>query len=357
MNHEAQPEAAGWPADAAALEAGRAFLRAAAQARLVIACDRDVDGLSAAVVLRRCLLRLDARDVTVLPARKGEHVHTDAMRARIRELAPRALAVVDMGSRAGAIIPALPTLVVDHHQPSGVPDGALLVSAYGHEPVASTSLLAYELAAPLADIAELDWLALLGTVADLGADAPFPAMKAALRRHGRAHVTEAVALLNAARRAQDADVATALAVLEAAPGPAAIARGEVAGIEALRRCRAEVQAELARCGRTAPQLRAAHLAVIRISSPAQIHPLLAVRWMRRLSRQVVLVANDGYLPGRVNFAMRTRLPVNVVDWLRSIPLGSVEGEWAHGHPAATGGSLPPPDFERLLDELDRRPPW
>jgi single-stranded DNA-specific DHH superfamily exonuclease len=348
--------ATAWPTDPAALAAGRAFLAAAAHGPVAVAADRDVDGLTAAVLVQRALGRLGASAVTVIPVRKGEHVHAEPMRERLWAARPDALVVVDAGSRAGAILPRVPTLVIDHHQPSGGPDGALLVSAYGHEPVASTSVLAYELARGLVDVADLDWLALLGAVADLGTELPFPAMAAALRRHRRTAVTGAVALLNAARRAGDEDVAVALRVLAAAPGPAAIASGQAEGVEVLRACRAHVQAEVTRWGRTAPR-RHGPLSVVRISSPAQIHPLLAARWMRRLRGTVVLVANDGYLPGRVNFAMRTTLDANLVDWLRSVPAGTMrgEGEWGHGHPRATGGSLSPDDFERLLDALARQP--
>lgn len=332
------------------MEAGRAFLRSAARGRTVLACDRDVDGLSAAVLVRRALARLGASAAMVLPASKGEHVHRDALRARIRALSPESLVVLDMGSRGEPILPGLPTLLIDHHQPSGFPPGAVVVSGYGHEPVASTSLLALELVRPLVPADDLAWLGLLGTVADLGSPAAFPSLAAVAGRHGRGAVAESVALLNAARRAEDHDVALALEVLERAPGPEAIAQGAIAGVEGLRRARVAVQAELGRWARTPPRVRG-RFAVFRISSRAQIHPLLAVRWKGRLKKQIVLVANDGYIPGRVNFAMRTQLPVNLVELLRAVPLGEVDGEWGHGHPAATGGSLPPPAFECLLVSL------
>ena len=54
----------------------------------------------------------------------------------------------------------------------------------------------------------------------------------------------------------------------------------------------------------------------------QVHPLVAVRWMRRLRDLVVIAANDGYRPGRVNSAMRTTADVNLVDLLRGLPLAA-----------------------------------
>ncbi len=249
----------GWPAAPEPLRAARAVLGTPARGPSVVACDRDVDGLAAAVLTQRALERLDGR------------------------------------------------------------------------PVASTSLLAFELLRPLVALDDLAWLAVLGTVADLGVAAPFPAVRAWLARHGRREVTEAVALLNAARRAAGDEVEVALGVLERAADPGAIAGGRIASVERLRACRCAVDAETRRCARTRPVF-AGRYALLRCASAMQVHPLVAVRWMRRLRGLVVIAANDGYL-------------------LRSLPLGIVDGEYGYGHPAATGGSLPPADFARLLEAL------
>jgi len=71
------------------------------------------------------------------------------------------------------------------------------------------------------EVADLAWLALLGTVADLGASLPFPAVRGWLRVHGRQHVSAAVSLLNAARRAPDDAVEDALSILQSATAPRA----------------------------------------------------------------------------------------------------------------------------------------
>src|SRR5687767_6941454 len=86
--------AADWPADAEAIDAARRFLDDLS-GRVVVAAHNDADGLSAAAIVLRALA---ARGVAAepLPARRGEHVHQDAMRARIAALAPDALIVVDM---------------------------------------------------------------------------------------------------------------------------------------------------------------------------------------------------------------------------------------------------------------------
>ena len=79
-----------------------------------------------------------------------------------------------------------------------------VVSAYGHEPVATTSLLAYVLCHELHDSLEdkVAWLGVLGTFGDLGSsvkwDPPFPDMGSAIKQHGgKTKYSQAVSLLNA----------------------------------------------------------------------------------------------------------------------------------------------------------------
>ena len=59
-------------------------------------------------------------------------------------------------------------------------------------------------------------------------------------------------------------------------------------------------------------------------------------------------AAEAELLGAADAPMRTTADVNLVDLLRGLPLGTVDGEFGFGHPAATGGSLAPADFARLL---------
>jgi single-stranded-DNA-specific exonuclease len=96
------------------------------------------------------------------------------MRDRIRATEPRALVALDMGSRPGAILPGVPTLVIDHHNPErGVPPDAIVVNSYDRELVAPTSVLAYVVSRALAQDETIGWLATLGAVADLGTAGPF----------------------------------------------------------------------------------------------------------------------------------------------------------------------------------------
>lgn len=110
-----------------------------------------------------------------------------------------------------------------------------------------------------------------------------------------------------------------------------------------------VRAETDRCARTAP-VAGDGVALLRFSSRAQVHPLVAIRWARRLRPRIVVAANDGYLPGRVNLVVRCDdREIDLLQWLRTRPfVPSDEGEYANGHARATGGSLSLADFARFL---------
>jgi single-stranded-DNA-specific exonuclease len=333
-----------WPADLEAIERARDFLRTCT-GTVTIACDNDVDGLCAAVIVERALA--GASRVQTIPARRGEHVHQSGMRDRIRATGPQALVVLDMGSRSGAILPGVPTLVIDHHNPErGVPPDAIVVNGYDRELVAPTSVLAFIVCRALAQDGDTAWLATLGAVADLGTAGPF-AERIGIPRGGAAWA-RAAALLNAARRAPDPDPRAALEVLRATRDVRDLLAGRVSGVERLEGFRQQVREEMDRVSRV-PPLTVGHAAVIRFSSRAQVHPIVATRWTRRLHPLVVIAANAGFLPGRVNFAIRSHRPLDLLGWLRSLPYKPArDAEYANGHARATGGSLSPADFERFL---------
>lgn len=275
------------------------------------------------------------------------------MRARILALRPDALIVVDMGSRPGPIIEGLPTLLVDHHDASaGTPPGAVVVNGYDREPVAPSSVLAYLICRDMQDAGNAAWLGALGAVADLGSAAPFRSLLGMTPRGGAWRT--AVSLLNAARRAPQDDVGAAFRVLDAAGSVEDIASGRVEGVEKLEAYRRAVQREVARCSRVAP-LVLGDAALIRFASGAQVHPIVAIRWSTRLAPRVVIAANEGFLPGRVNFAIRSAADVNLLEWLRALPFTpSTDAEYANGHPRATGGSLGIEDFERFVQAVRLR---
>jgi single-stranded DNA-specific DHH superfamily exonuclease len=334
-----------WPADAEAIRAGQQFVNDC-RGRVVVTAHNDVDGLSAAVIVTRALSTRGV-EVETLPARRGEHVHQDVMRARLASLSPDALVVLDMGMRAGPIVEGIPTLVIDHHDGvAGRPSGAVVVNGFDREPVAPSSVLAFVVCRHIPELERAAWLAALGAVADLGTAAPFAGLLG-IEPRGAAWA-RAAALLNAGRRAPEDDAATALRVLSRAGSVHEIAAGRVPGVDRLQEHRKVVQAEVDRCSRVAPQMMG-DAALIRCSSAAQVHPIVATRWSGRLAPAVVIAANDGFLSGRVNFAVRSRSDTNLLEWLRGLSFTPAPGsEYGNGHPRATGGSVTPEEFERFL---------
>ena len=268
----------GWPADADALRAATSFL-AGCSGGVVVACHNDVDGLASAVIVAKAL-RPRGVMVSLLPSRRGEHVHTSAMQARIESLRPTRLIVTDMGMRPGRIS-NVPTLVIDHHAPvSGIPEEAVVLNGHDREPVAPASVLTFAACRDFEGASSSRWLAALGGFADTGSGAAFVSLTGIDARG--AVWSRAVSLLNAGRRASEDDAATALDVLERATNVHDISAGKLPGVEVLESYRRSVQAEVDRCSRVPPQ-RIGGAALIRFSSAAQVHPLVAVRWARRLT--------------------------------------------------------------------------
>ena len=284
----------------------------------------DADGLAAGAIALRA--RGEGAGDAVLLGRGQTPFAHDA------PLPEGALAVLDWGMRPLA----RPALIVDHHQPEAAPrEDQVFVSGYGEVPEVPTAALMRRV-----EPDQPAWLAAVGASGDLGADAfRLPEVAGA----PKTAVRKVASLVNAPRRLPDGPVREALGVLVDADSPAeALADPRVALLE---EAKAAWKAEFDRVVRTAPELGEG-LALIRFSSPCQVHPLVATTWARRLAPRAVMAANDDYIPGRVNFAMRGG-EGSLLALLRDA-LPDVEGEVAHGHDRATGGSLPPEDFARLL---------
>jgi single-stranded-DNA-specific exonuclease len=287
----------------------------------------DADGLAAGALALRA--RREPAAAAVLLGRGETPFGPDP------PLPAASVAVLDWGVRELA----RPGILVDHHAPEAEPRGdQLVVSGYGEEPEVSTAVLVRRLLPEGAA-----WLAAVGAVGDLG-DAGFALPECA--GAPRAAVRRLVPLVNAPRRLKDGPVRVALELLVESGSPTAALQDPRAAL--LDEARRSWRAELERVRRTAPRVGDG-VAVIRFASPAQVHPLVAAQWQRRLAPRVVLAANDGYLPGRVNFAVRG----GTGDLRRLLrdALPEATGEFAHGHDRATGGSLTPEDFDLLLERL------
>lgn len=334
--------------------ARRAFLdfvgSAPKSARVVALHDSDADGVTAGVVWQRAFERAGYAAVARVAPDRLRDAWSESNRERVRAARPERLFVLDLGCRAEPVVAGVPTCFVDHHRPEGWPPGDTLVSAYTWDPIPNTSLMAWELCAEIADVSDLDWVAAIGTLSDLGEKAPFPLVAEAKRRHTAKYLKEAVTLVNAARRASRYDPESAARALLAHDGPKALVLSQSDDVESLREARAEVQRAMDEAKKAAPVF-SGDVALVRVRSACQVHPLVAQIWRTRLPKYFVIAANDGYVPGRVNFSARSSGDRNVLQMLRSVALPEGEGSYAQGHDRASGGSLPVARWNALLGAL------
>lgn len=336
-------------APAAARLMGQAAARFDRRRPVLVACHFDADGLSAGAILVRALRAagLDARPRIV---GRGETAWSPAFAAEVAGLGPGGLLVADLGLGARAIAPGVPTVIVDHHVPTGDGGGAAVISGNGREPEPTSSLLAWWAADAFGAQGDLLWLAALGLIGDMAEDRGFPEMAEAQARWGKTALRDAAALVNQPRRSRSGDASPALALLLRCDGPKAVLSGEEPETAVLLAARAEVQAALADARRAAPRF-AGEVALILMDTPAQVHPLIAQQWRTRLRGRIVIAANEGYSPGWVHFSARTSGGHDLIAFLaRHRPPGADE-RYGNGHRAAAGGALRRDDWAWFLRSL------
>lgn len=347
--------------------------------------DKDADGLSSGAILRHTLillgLREDLIDVHVLS--KGTNVHSPSERAAMEAYYPAYVFVLDQGSRQSPPLvsdPDVCSLVIDHHHATlaDFPERSTHVTACMSPPVATSSLLTYLLCLPLHPSVHnlAAWLAIVGTQGDLGTTLkwlpPFPDMAEPFKRYKKKVLNDVVSRVNAPRRTATYDVRSAWDALATASEPA-----EVLTNPRLHAAREEVNAEVERCTHAAPKFSAdGKVAVFRIRSEAQVHPVIATRWAGHLKSnalEIVMVANEGYLPDKVNFSCRIARcakgreeEVDIIQSLRSyaslpdkdseteggdikpLLLERIGDNFARGHVQASGGIVDVKEFEELM---------
>ncbi len=318
--------------------------------QVVILHDSDADGVTAGVVLQLALSRSGYSKVTRIVPDRERNAWTPANQEKVKAASPDYLFVLDLGSQSESILSGVRTCFIDHHRPSGVPAGDTLISAYTWNPIPNTSLIVWELCKDLTDVSDLDWIAAIGTMSDLGEKAPFEMLAIAKNKYTAKYLKEATALINAARRACDYNPELAAKALLTHTSPKDLVNSNTDSVKQLRQAREEVKAALEEARKAAPVF-ANNVALVRINSPCQIHPLIAQSWRTRLPKYIVIAANEGYIPGRVNFSVRTNSGINVLDFLRDVNLSEGEGNYGNGHDSASGGSLPVKRWQELLIKL------
>lgn len=207
----------------------------------------------------------------------------------------------------------------------------------------------------------------MGTHGDLGTtlkwEPPFPDMTATFKKYPKKAVNDAVGLVNAPRRSAAYNVKDAWNAVITAADP-----GSIKKAEKLHDASFEVRRETERCTHTAPKFSAdATICVLTISSAAQVHPVIATRWAGHLKSnklEIVMCANEGYLPDKVNFSCRIAKvargregneKVDIIKRLESIVEGHRElrerlgQSFARGHKEASGGIVGKKEWEELKE--------
>ena len=432
-----------WPASSEQMADARRIIRDCVDqgSETVICPDKDADGLSAGAILHHTLtaMGLPGSKIRVHLLPKGQTIHTESQRALVASLLsppcssddptsssddnadkvlPRNyLFVLDHGSAPSpALAPpsTTTTLIVDHHHATStsIPEDAHYVNACSSPPVATTALLTYEICKTLHPSLSSPshpnaWLMVLGTHGDLGTslkwDDPFPDPSAIFKTGAtRKAINDAVALINAPRRTGTYDVVSAWEAILPAQSPNEVLSGPKS--KRLQAARQEVNAEVARCQAYAPKFSYnSAVALVRIESKCQVHPVIATRWAGTLKSakrlRFVICANTAYLDGMVNFSCRvaknakarveaekgsgathgsdsgsdsdrkvnngtTRATitddgVDIIAELKSIAKRHHSGtlverlgsDFARGHVQASGGVVPAQEFEELMSVL------
>jgi single-stranded-DNA-specific exonuclease len=199
----------------------------------------------------------------------------------------------------------------------------------------------------LAPLGGLEWLAAVGTAADLGTEADISLLRDAVDMYGATAIKDTAALINAARRSASNDVTVAFEALIGADGPMDIASHAIPEATVLESYRQEVVSEVRRVLRVVPSI-SGQWALIKFRSSDLIHPLVAIAWTKRFKESIVLAANYGYVQGYVHFSVRSAKRIDLMEELCRMRAIKPDEEYAHGHARATGGILPVDEFKALL---------
>ena len=318
----------------------------------LIMTHNDADGLCAGALFARMFGRLGRAHAVRLVGR-GENPWSPAMRDEFAGAAVGGLIVADLGLREGPVLPGVPTIVVDHHVPTGTAGDATLITGFGADPIPSTSLLAHRCAATVVDADPWLWLAAIGLIGDYGDKAPFPELGLAKARYTATALREATSLVNAPRRTAGGDAAPAFALLMAADSPKDAISGRHAETASLRAAREDVKAAVEAGKRVAPRIHG-DVALIHLDTPCQIHPLIAQAWRTRLKDRIVIAANHGYREGWVHFAARSATGRDLIAFLREVAPPGADEAYGNGHEQATGGALRLADWRVFLRNIGAR---
>jgi single-stranded-DNA-specific exonuclease len=232
----------------------------------------------------------------------------------------------------------VPTCFIDHHSFSDVPSDSAVVTGFAFEPCATSGLLAFWCAKRIADVQDLEWIAAISLLSDIGDRAPFAELASAKSVYSLTALRAATTLLNAARRSSHGDARPALELLLRATSPKEIVRSDSPEAVTLREAHAQVNDAFTEAKRAAPKFSGS-VAILRIHTPCQVHPLIAQIWRTRLPNYIVFCANSGYRDGFVHFSGRCGKGTDLIAFLRDHAPADAGENYGRGHPQAAGGWL------------------
>ena len=340
-------------------------------ARIHILTDSDADGLPAAAILLRTLREAGYADTTAEVRLKFESAWSASTIERLSAVRPDTLIVADLGSRSDPILPSVPTLLLDHHRPSGTPPDATLITTYREtapgenaREIPTTGLIAYRCAEALipGGYEQLLWLAAVSLLSDLGDKAPFPEPTMAKKLYGAGSLRDLTSLINAPRRSAHGNASSALELLMIGNSPKEILTSSEPRIKELREQllvdKAQVADALLLARKLPPRFSTvvreelgADLVGIRMHTKCQVHPLVAQQWRARFPKSVIFGINTGFRPGWVHFSGRAPSGINLINFLKSHRPDGADHSYGNGHDQAAGGALPVPIWNCFAKEI------
>jgi single-stranded-DNA-specific exonuclease len=312
----------------------------------------DADGLCSAAILKRFLAARGLAVEHLYPA-KGENAFTPATMTRVAAVKPSSLFVLDLGVSGREIAGGVPTVFIDHHRPSGIPEKAVVLTSYGEDPAPPSCHITYDLLSRMMPLEHLIWIWAVGAGADLGTEFVFDHGGEAVRHLKKTDIVDAEVLLNSAKRSSQYDIDTSIDLLDEAGGLGDLVNRETARVRVLDEYRAEVNREVRRCRHERPHF-SWKAAVIPFESPCEIQGLIAETWKRQLENYLVLAVNFGYIGGKVAYAARTALDVSAIDFMESLKPAGYTDPVVWGHDKAAGGVVDIDLWQQLAGRMGFR---
>ncbi|MBS2040172.1 DHH family phosphoesterase [bacterium] len=235
-----------------------------------------------------------------------------------------------------------PTVVIDHHpHPEKLPENLLLL----HRADRCSAWLAHELFC--GQDSQLEWIAALGILSDLGDSANSPLLQAELQRWGTNPLRQITSLINSAYRA-DGDCKQALDALMEHDSPSQLLHSSHSSVAYLRECQRKVRKRLGQA-KQVPAVKRGQLALVQFQSDCPVQSIIAQIWKARLADRVVLAANLRTDRPEVHLSVRSRGNLNAIEILGRL------GLVVRGHSQSAGAVLTPVEWETFLETFYANP--